>query len=65
MEVNKIYNEDCLEGIKKIQNSSIDLIITDPPYCVGTTSNGVKGSWTDNNLIRPFFDSLFWNLTEY
>ena len=33
--VNKIYNEDCFEGIKKIEDNSIDLILTDPPYCLG------------------------------
>ena len=32
---NKIYNEDCVVGIDKIQDSSIDLILTDPPYCLG------------------------------
>ena len=57
--LNQIFNEDCLEGMKRIPNNSIDLIITDPPYCVGTTSNGHKGSWNDNNLIKPFFDLLF------
>lgn len=32
---NKIFNEDCLVGIKKIPNGSLDLIIADPPYCLG------------------------------
>ena len=32
MELNKIYNEDCLEGMKRIPDGSIDLIVTDPPY---------------------------------
>lgn len=32
MEKNKIYNMDCLEGIKAIPSSSIDCFITDPPY---------------------------------
>ena len=32
MELNKIYNEDCLEGIKRIHSGSIDCILTDPPY---------------------------------
>lgn len=32
MEINKIYNEDCIEGMKNIANKSIDLIVTDPPY---------------------------------
>lgn len=57
--IDNIYNEDCLEGITKIADNSIDLICTDPPYCVGTTSNGLKGSFLDNNLIAPFFKQLF------
>jgi len=32
LEVNKIYNMDCLEGMKYIEDKSIDLVITDPPY---------------------------------
>lgn len=59
IEVNKIYHEDCLDGMKRIPNNSIDLVITDPPYCVGATSNGTKSSWSDNNLIRPFFEIYF------
>ena len=32
LELNKIYNEDCLEGMKRIPDKSIDLIVTSPPY---------------------------------
>lgn len=32
MELNKIYNVDCLEGMKGIPDGSIDLVIIDPPY---------------------------------
>ena len=32
LELNRIYQMDCLEGIKLIPNNSIDLIIVDPPY---------------------------------
>jgi DNA modification methylase len=32
MELNKIYNEDCLTGIKKLPDNSIDLIVTSPEY---------------------------------
>ena len=35
MELNKIYNEDCLIGMKKIPDASVDCIICDLPY--GTT----------------------------
>ena len=34
MEVNKIYNEDCINGMKRIYDNSIDLIVTDPPYLI-------------------------------
>lgn len=33
----ELYNEDCLEGMKKIDDESIDCIICDLPY--GTTKN--------------------------
>ena len=35
MELNEIYNEDCLVGMKKIPDASVDCIICDLPY--GTT----------------------------
>ena len=36
LEINKIYNEDCLIGMKKIDDKSIDMILCDLPY--GTTA---------------------------
>ena len=32
VKLNTIYNEDCLEGMKRIPDESIDLVVTDPPY---------------------------------
>jgi DNA modification methylase len=32
LELNKIYNIDCLEGFKKLNNKSIDHVFTSPPY---------------------------------
>ena len=33
MDLNRIYNEDCISGIKtKIPDEFVDLIIADPPY---------------------------------
>ena len=37
MELNKIYNKDCLVGMKDIPDKSIDMILCDLPY--GTTKN--------------------------
>ena len=58
-DINEIYNEDCLEAIKKLPNKCIDCIITDPPYFLGVTHNGQKGEYSDLAMMRPFFDSLF------
>jgi site-specific DNA-methyltransferase (adenine-specific)/adenine-specific DNA-methyltransferase len=30
--MNKIFNEDCIEGMAKLDDCSVDLIIADPPY---------------------------------
>ena len=35
IELNKIYNMDCLEGMKLLDDNSIDSIVTDPPYELG------------------------------
>lgn len=37
MELDKIYNEDCLIGMNRVLDKSIDLILCDLPY--GTTNN--------------------------
>jgi len=39
LELNKIYNEDCLEGMKRIKNGSVDLVVTDPPYLIKYKTN--------------------------
>ena len=40
MELNKIYNEDCLAGMRNIEENSIDLTVTSPPYCNLRKYNG-------------------------
>ena len=39
IELDKIYNEDCLEGMKRIDDESIDCIICDLPYEVLNDKN--------------------------
>lgn len=43
--INNIYNEECLDGMKKIPDNSIDLILCDLPY------NMTKISW---DCLIPF-----------
>ena len=61
LKTNSIYQGDCLDLLKEIPDASVDLILTDPPYCVGATSSGIKHNVTDLNLIKPFFAELFKN----
>jgi site-specific DNA-methyltransferase (adenine-specific) len=35
LEINSIYNEDCIIGMKKISSETVDIIICDPPYNIG------------------------------
>ena len=32
MEINKIHQGDCIEGLKQLDANSVDAIVTDPPY---------------------------------
>ena len=36
--LNKIYNEECISGMKKLPDNSVDLIVTSP----GTTTSVAK-----------------------
>lgn len=53
MELNKIYNEDCLEGMKKLDDSSIDLTVTSPPYDNLREYNGY--SWDFEKTAKELF----------
>ncbi len=35
METNKIHLMDCVEGLKKIESNSADIVLIDPPYNIG------------------------------
>ena len=50
IELNKIYNEDCLEGMKRIPDKSIDMILCDLPY--GTTAC----SWDNIIPFEPLWE---------
>lgn len=56
MKYNVIYNEDCLEGLKKLPDKSIDLIVTDPPYRLENQGGGFYAKNTSTK--RVYLDSL-------
>lgn len=57
--LNNIYNIDCLEGIRAIKSGSVDAVITDPPYFIGMTHNGQKGTFDDLTICKPFYEAMF------
>jgi len=43
----KLYNGDCLEVMKKLEDNSIDLTVTSPPYDNLRTYNGNNDQWSE------------------
>jgi len=52
IDINKIYNEDCLETLKKIPDNFIDLVITSPPYNMRTRIR--NGQYTTREKSEHF-----------
>ena len=44
LELNKIYNMDCLKGLKQLHDNSINCCVTSPPYW-GLRDYGVEGQF--------------------
>lgn len=59
----ELYNNDCIEAMKKIDDDIIDLIVTDPPYNLG---NFMKNRDTNLSKMRDnFFGSAGWDDMEF
>ena len=74
MEINKIYNEDCLETLNRMEDNSVDCVITDPPYSGLVSKSKGTGRFanTDNHIeyddmserafllfVKPIFRELY------
>lgn len=66
LELNKIHNMDCLDGLKHIKKDSIDIILTDPPYFlpvqsyVGSREKGYsKRTLADTSILKGYFERIF------
>lgn len=61
-EVNKIYNGKCLDVIKDIESSSIDSVITSPPYWQ-LRDYGWDGQWGLEPTYEMYLENL-WSLMD-
>lgn len=50
--INKIYNQDVLEGIQIIPDGSLDLIVADPPYCLGKDYGNNSDKLSSNEYLE-------------
>lgn len=59
IEVNKIYNDDCLNILKQLHDKCIDLVLTDPPYGIGDKfKGGINGKLNKfNNIVNKGWDN--------
>ena len=70
IEINKIYNEDCFITMSKMDDASIDIVMTSPPYNIGIDIGGSHvgmGLIDDENVISdmvsgPKNGAIFLNL---
>ncbi len=53
IKLNQIYQMDCFDFLKEIQNCSVDLAIIDPPY------NMAKANWDTFKSEQDFFNFTF------
>lgn len=58
LEINKIYCEDCLTGMRKIDDKSIDLIIIDPPYLT------TKEKWDKIEVVNEELTSQLFRIAK-
>jgi site-specific DNA-methyltransferase (adenine-specific) len=45
LETNKIYNLNCLDGLDQLDDQSIDLVVTSPPYDYMRQYSGAISAW--------------------
>ena len=62
MEINKIYNEPCLETLKKMPDNFVDCIITSPPYWQ-LRDYGYDGQWGLESTFQKYLEHL-WSMMD-
>jgi site-specific DNA-methyltransferase (adenine-specific) len=52
IELNKVYNESCLETLKRIPDDFIDLVVTSPPYNMNLRIR--NGKYCSRQIVKEF-----------
>jgi site-specific DNA-methyltransferase (adenine-specific) len=60
LETNKIYNCNCIDGLKLLDDNSVDLTVTSPPYDLIREYHGVVNEDTWNfDVFKPIAKELY------
>lgn len=62
MEINKVYNESCLDTLRKMPDNFIDCVITSPPYWQ-LRNYGYDGQWGLEPTFIEYLEHL-WSLMD-
>jgi site-specific DNA-methyltransferase (adenine-specific) len=54
IELNKIYNQNCIEGMKLIPKNKIDLVITDPPFAINFKAKKANYNRTSSRVLSGY-----------
>lgn len=52
MQVNKIYNQDCLELLKSMPSESVDMVFADPPFNLKKKYNSTKDDLEEKKYLE-------------
>ena len=52
--LNTIFNTDCINGMKKLPDNSIDLVITDPPFAIDFKAKRSNYNRKDSRVIEGY-----------
>lgn len=59
LEIDNIYNMDCLEGMKQLADNSVDMVVTSPPYDnLRTYDKDIDKSWGEH-VWKPLAEELY------
>ena len=59
IEINKLYNQDCLATMQQIDDNSVDMVLTSPPYDdLRTYNKHLSGNKTEYNGYSFPFESI-------
>jgi DNA modification methylase len=62
IETNKIYNEPCLETLKRMPDAFLDCVITSPPYWQ-LRDYGYEGQWGLEPTFQQYLENL-WSMMD-